>query len=99
MINGLENLSIDAMFSRLDPEDETFAFPQFKPEVLSRDPWVVYLHEFITPEHADGLLAALHESGHDFAPSSELDLPEGEGAVTKRRTSESMFCDNPKCQV
>jgi prolyl 4-hydroxylase len=98
MISGLKNISIEAMFRRLDPDDTTFAFPQLKPKVLSKDPWVVYLEKFITPEHADGLVQALYDSGHSFAESSELDLPEGEGAITKRRTSESMFCDNRACQ-
>ena len=98
MISGLKNLSITQMFKRLDPDDDAFAFPQHNPEVFSRDPWVVYLHNFITPEQADGLIEALYDSGHSFATSSELDLPEGEGATTERRTSESMFCDNPGCQ-
>jgi prolyl 4-hydroxylase len=94
MQSSLKNLTINQMFQRI----EDGMFDQHKPEVLSKDPWIVYFDEMITPKMADDLVQAFHDSGEDFAASSELDLPEGEGALTARRTSLSMFCNTEVCQ-
>jgi prolyl 4-hydroxylase len=93
MVSSLKNLTIDQMFRRIADGK----YPQHKPQILSRDPWVVFLEELITPKMADDLVQAFHDSGEEFASSSELDLPEGEGALTSRRTSESMFCNTETC--
>ena len=74
------------------------------PQVLSRNPWIVYLDELVPPDAVDELLQAFEDTGKSFTPSSELDLPVvtggGEGAPPnqkKRRSSESMFCDTRDC--
>jgi Rps23 Pro-64 3,4-dihydroxylase Tpa1-like proline 4-hydroxylase len=90
----LHNFSMTQMFERLVDTD---MFAQYKPKALSRDPWVVFIEDLVPPDAIDDLLDAFKESGNEFAASSELDLPEGEGAITKRRSSESMFCASKAC--
>jgi len=73
--------------------DETFEavlsnFPQFKPTVLHRDPWVLHFDSFLTSEEADHLVSTA-------SARFERSLA-GEG-VTPVRTSATSWCNVDSC--
>eukprot|EP00929_Paragymnodinium_shiwhaense_P003217 TRINITY_DN103646_c0_g1_i1.p1 TRINITY_DN103646_c0_g1~~TRINITY_DN103646_c0_g1_i1.p1 ORF type:complete len:404 (-),score=80.26 TRINITY_DN103646_c0_g1_i1:393-1604(-) len=91
---GLQDRSIPEMFGRI--ADEGWA-AEHKPKVLSRDPWVVYFDELLTHKQVDDLLLALMEAGGQFAESDELSTVKSE--ARKRRTSDSLFCNQEQCMT
>jgi hypothetical protein len=63
-------------------------YPQFRPRVLHRDPWILAFDEFLTHEEADHLI---RKAGHNFERSLA-----GDG-VTPVRTSSTSWCNVPHC--
>jgi hypothetical protein len=86
---GLQETSVPAMFQRI--EDSEWA-KKYEPKVLSRDPPIMYMDNFLTDQQVDDLLAGINESGIGFQPSFEL-----QAGHSQRRKSESLFCSTPKC--
>ncbi|KAL1499144.1 hypothetical protein AB1Y20_013655 [Prymnesium parvum] len=80
---GVRKGDVDAMFT-----EAIERFPQFKPRVLHRDPWVLGFDSFLSAGEADHLLRV---AGHDFQRSLA-----GDG-VTPVRTSSTSWCNVPSC--
>jgi len=90
---GVQDVPIDKMFGRI--ADEGWA-AHMEPKVLSRDPWVIYFDKFLSDELIDGLMGAMDDLGGEFQESGELSTKEDK-KERRRRTSDTMFCSQPKC--
>ena len=63
-------------------------YPQYKPRVLHRDPWVLHFESFLNEEEVDHIVAT---AGHRFERSLA-----GDG-VTSVRTSATSWCNVESC--
>lgn len=80
---------INKMFERLLTD-----FPQYSPEVFSRDPWVVVLNDVFSDEECDTLVEV---GGKNFRRSVDAGAMKGDGAqfepiISDSRTSETDWC-------
>jgi len=80
---------VDAMFNRIINE-----FQHYKPQVISRDPWLVVLDDVFTEEECKGLIKY---GGRTFQRSKDAgkmtgDEAQFEGIVSDARTSYTNWC-------
>jgi len=89
---GVHEIPIDDMFGRI--ANGSWA-SEHKPEVLSRDPWIMYFDKFLSDEQVDALHQAMADIGASFSESYELSTSKEN--ARKRRTSDTLFCPWERC--
>lgn len=87
---GVSTGGVDKMFRRIVAD-----FPELGPEALSEDPWVLYLHNFMSDDEVSALINSFADAGLEFSPSIEKDSAINQDRT--RRNSESMMCNVDKC--
>jgi prolyl 4-hydroxylase len=96
-INFPINLPMNFPFPIKFPTLPTFGKPApaissqhhtFTPQIISVDPLLIYLHDFLSPSEIPALLAA---AAPHFAPSRFV-APDGRGILSEARTSSSAIC-------
>jgi len=88
--SALDAFPIDEMFARIQQEQ----FSSYKPTILSQEPWLVHLEAFLSPNEADGFLAALNQTGRRFRPSTVFRKGEQmANVVASGRNSSTAVCN------
>eukprot|EP00041_Stephanoeca_diplocostata_P011032 m.178058 g.178058 ORF g.178058 m.178058 type:complete len:255 (-) comp18385_c0_seq5:8353-9117(-) len=85
---GDGNTSLDALFERILENDEVKA--KYSPNVISRDPWVVTLDNFVTTAEMEQLLTVLEGK---FERSTGAGAVNANGAFARTVTDVSIFTE------